>query len=103
MGNGIRKMVTLEDYLQAEEMAIMSMAKYMHTMNHTAEDHETMVIMLQLVLQTTTVIQDMLFGTQVGEFEKVFDFSEENLERYGNEDAVFIIDEDDEEYPAQGA
>ena len=100
MRNGIGKMVTLDEYLQAEEMAIMGMAKGMHTMNHTAEDHETMVMMLQLVLQTTTVIQKILFGTPEGEFEKVYDFSEENIRNYGNDGEVYIVGDGDEEYPS---
>lgn len=56
------KTVTQEEYLDAQEEAVMGMVEAMRMLNKTEEDEEKLCIMLDLVLQVTTKIQGILFG-----------------------------------------
>ncbi|MBO4927464.1 MAG: hypothetical protein J5379_04350 [Clostridiales bacterium] len=63
MKNEIEKTVTLQDFLMAEDLAVGSMARFMHDMNRSSDDNQTMTMMLDLILQVTTKMQCILFGT----------------------------------------
>ena len=63
MKNEIEKTVTLQDFLMAEDLAVGSMARFMHDMNRSSDDNQTMTMMLDLILQVTTKMQSILFGT----------------------------------------
>ncbi len=91
-----QKRITLQDYLEAEEMAVMGMAKYMHDVNCMAEDEETMGMMLGLIVQVTTKMQAILFGEPEEGFDKVFNVTSENLSNFEREDETLIeVVEDD--------
>ena len=95
MKNVNRKQITLQEYLDAEEKAVMEMAKYMHDVNCTEEDDETMGMMLSLIVQVTTKMQGMLFGEETEAIKKVFDVRAQTLEKLGGE-GIVIVDEKNE-------
>ena len=95
MKNVNRKKVTLQDFLEAEEKAVMEMAKYMHDMNCSEEDDETMGMMLSLIVQVTTKMQGILFGKETETIKKVFDVRALTLEKLGGE-GIVIVDEKEE-------
>ena len=56
--------VTLDEFLMAEDLAVGAMARMMHNMNRSSKDEETMTMMLDLILQVTSKMQDILFGEE---------------------------------------
>lgn len=93
--NTSEKRITLQQYLDAEEKSIMSMAKFMKSQNHEPEDDEAMGMMLGLIIQVTSQMQDILFGEQ-DDIEKVFDFTTEGLANYEPDEVTLYVVDDDE-------
>ncbi len=81
---------TLEEYLVAQDEAIMGMVEAMRMLNRTEEDEETMLMMLDLIVQVTTKIQGILFGEDAGDDE--METMPEDESFY---DPLMVIDDED--------
>ena len=86
------KTVTLEEYLVAQDAAIMGMVEAMRMLNRTEEDEETMLMMLDLIVQVTTKIQGILFGEDAEDGEDEMEDMQEDECLY---DPLMVIDDED--------
>ena len=86
------KTVTLEEYLVAQDEAIMGMVEAMRMLNRTEEDEETMLMMLDLIVQVTTKIQGILFGEDAEDGEDEMEDMQEDECLY--DPLMVIVDED---------
>ncbi len=90
------RMVTLQDFLEAEEMAVGGFASFMRSMNHTKKDEEMMTLLLSLIVDVTTKMQGILFGEETESVEKEFDIRLDMLEEDDSDDDTLTVIDDEE-------
>ena len=90
------RMVTLQDFLEAEEMAVGGIASFMRSMNHTKKDEELMTLLLSLIVDVTTKMQGILFGEETECIEKNYDILPEMLEDDDSDDDTLTVIDDEE-------
>ena len=92
-----QELVRLQDFLDAEERAVMEKARYMKSLNTSEEDDRRLSIVIHFILDVTTRMQELLFGESEEAYIKLFNEDFARFKAYELDGKpVFIIDEYEE-------